>query len=198
LSVALPADPAPANADPAYLDWGGQLRPIFGGAIQKLNRLGDRFALNVQMPVMESADDGRIWVASLVLAQRAGAIMEFPQHSLDVGQPGVPVVDGADQSGSTLALRGFEPGYAVRFGQFFSLIVGGRRYLHMAAADVAADGDGRMALPIAPMLRVRPGNGALAEFRQPMIEGWLDGDRLSWSLDTAQFVGLSFSIGEAK
>ena len=198
MSIALPADPAPTRADPAYLDWGGQLRPIFGGAIQKLNRLGDRFALNVVMPVMESADLGRVWVANLVLAQRQGAIMEFPQHSLDVGQPGAPVVDGADQSGSTLALRGFQPGYVVRVGQFFSLIVGGRRYLHMAAADVAADSDGRIALPIAPMLRVRPGNGVIAEFEQPMIEGWLDGDRFSWSLDTAMFVGLSFSIGEAK
>lgn len=198
MSIALPADPAPTSAEPAYLDWGGQLRPIFGGAVQKLNRLGDRFALNVVMPVMESADDGRVWVANLVLAQRQGAIMEWPQHSLDVGQPGAPVVDGAGQSGSTLALRGFAPDYAVRIGQFFSLIEGGRRYLHMAAADMLADADGRMALPIAPMLRVRPANGAICEFVQPMIEGFLDGDRRSWSIDTAMFVGLSFSIGEAR
>jgi hypothetical protein len=183
---------------PAYLDWGGTLRPIFGGSLQKLNRLGDRFALSVTMPPLPTADAGRIWVASLILAQRQGAIMRFYQPGFDPGEPGSPVVDGAGQAGSSLALRGFVPGYVVRFGQFFSMIVGGRYYIEMAAADATADSDGKMVLPISPMMRMRPSSGTICDFVNPKIEGLLDGERREWTLDVALFTGLTFQIEEAK
>jgi len=198
MSVALPIHPQPAEAAPAYLDWGGTLRPIFGGAMQKLNRLGDRYALDVTMPPLDNEDHGRAWIAALVVAQRQGAILPWPQPGLVVGAPGAPVVAGAGQAGSTLLLRGFSAGYRMRAGQFVSLIVGGRRYLHMAAAVTVAAGNGTMALPIAPMLRARPGDGALVEVAAPMIEGLLEGDSRGWTLDAALYTGLSFRIVEAK
>ncbi|UYY60102.1 hypothetical protein [Sphingomonas sp. S2-65] len=197
MSIALPSSPGPASAEPAYLEWGGTLRPVFGGAMQKLLRLGDRFAIDVTMPKLRTEAAGRVWVSKLIQAQRQGAIFEWPQLGLDIGNPGAPRVNGGGQAGSAINLRGFAPGYQVRDGQFFSIIHGGRYYLEMATADVAADGGGNVVLPIAPMLRMQPGNGAICDFN-PKIEGLIEGDSRSWTLDVARFVGLSFRIVEAK
>lgn len=198
MSIALPNWPGPADASPAYMDWGGVLRPIFGGSLQKLRRLGDRFALDVTTPPLESAEDGRIWIARLISAQRAGAIYDWPQLGFDVGPAGAAVVDGGGQAGSILNLRGLTPGYLIREGQFFSLIHGGRRYLHLAGADVLVDSGGKVTLPIAPMLRVHPADGAPCDFIAPKIEGLLTGDTRAWTINVARTIGLSFQIQEAR
>ena len=198
MSIILPTSPGPSDAVPSYLDWGGTLRPIFGGVLQKLLRLGDRFAIDINLPPLPNESSGRVWVANLMLAQRQGAVLSWPQPGLTVGLPGIPVVNGAGQAGSSIVLRGFTPGYTVRTGQFFSILHGGRRYLHFAAADVVASAQGAMLLPIGPMLRIRPGDGAVCEFAAPKIEGLLDGNTRDWSLSTAMTTGLTFRIMEMK
>ncbi|PTQ64455.1 hypothetical protein C8J45_103304 [Sphingomonas sp. PP-CE-3G-477] len=191
MSVILPNSPAPSDAVPSYLDWGGVLRPIFGGVLQKLLRLGDRFAIDVNLPPLTTEADGRIWTAMLMLAQRQGAVLSWPQPGLIVGNPGAPAVNGTGQAGSILVLRGFQPGYVVRMGQFFSILHGGRRYLHFAAADGTANAQGLLQLPIGPMLRIRPSDGAVCEFAAPKIEGLLDGNTRDWTLNTALMTGLN-------
>lgn len=201
MSVALPLAPAPRESTPSYLDFGGTLKPIFGGAMQKLLRLGDRFALNVTLPPLSlfgGNDLARVWIARLVTAQRSGALLPWPQPGFDPGAPGAPLVDGANQAGSSLSLRGFSNGYTVREGQFFSIIHGGRRYVEMATATMSASAAGALVLPISPMLRIRPADGAICEFARPFIEGFLDGDTRSWTIDTALTVGLTFQITEVK
>ena len=199
MSILLPSTPGPASAEPGYMEWGGTLRPVFGGAMQKLLRLGDRFAIDVTMPPLRTEAAGRVWVSKLIQAQRQGAIFSWPQLDLNVGTPGAPVVDGAGQAGSTIRIKGLTGNYTVRDGQFFSIIHGGRRYLHMATADTNASSGGIIAaLPIAPMLRIQPSNGAICEFVEPMIEGLIEGDSRTWTLDVARLTGLSFRIIEAK
>jgi hypothetical protein len=198
MSVLLPTDPAPSDATPSYLDWGGTLRPIFGGALQKLRRLGDRFALSVNMPPMLSAEAGMTWVARLIAARGEGAIMPWPQPGFDPGAPGSPQVAVAGQTGSQLLVSGFSFNYRPREGQFFSIIHGGRRYLHVVAADANAGSDGTVTLSIRPMLRVSPAAGAICEFARPMIEGLLMGDEQGWNLSTARTTGLSFGLQETR
>lgn len=198
MSVLLPTDPAPSDATPSFLDWGGTLRPIFGGTLQKLRRMGDRFALSVNMPPMLSAETGMTWVARLIAARGEGAVMPWPQPGFDTGAPGAPKVAGGGQAGSLLTIDGFTAGYTVREGQFFSFVHGGRRYLHVAAETRTAT-DGRInGLAIRPMMRVAPASGAICEFAQPMIEGLLMGDEQSWSLSTARTTGLSFGLQETR
>lgn len=198
MSIALPLSPEPSDATPSYLDYGGTLRPIFGGAIQKLTRLGDRFAVEVTLPPLEYADLGMLWIARLIRAQREGAIMPWPQPGFSTGTPGNAVANGAGQAGSLLSMRGLAAGYTVKEGQYFSIIHGGRRYLHQSADTIAANGAGQIRLPIAPMLRINPQDGAVVEIAKPMIEGILDGDTRSWKLDVALDVGLTFMITEMK
>lgn len=198
MSILLPSTPGPTQADISYNDWGGVIGSPLGGADQKLNRLGDRFSLSVSLPPMESHGAAREWIAALVLAQKVGAIYEFPQPGFVVGAPGLPVVDGAGQSGTTLNIRAATVSYAFRGAQMISVIHGGRRYLHMVPSGVVVNSLGKVALPIAPMMRAPYADGATIEVGRPMIEGFLEGNAREWTIDLALHVGLSFKITEAE
>jgi hypothetical protein len=198
MSITLPSSPGIRSAKPRLLDFGGVQTPPGGGASQKLYRLGDRYALAPTMPPIRTEPDGRIWASKLIQAQREGAIFAFPQPDLVIGDPGSPVVDGAGQAGMVLNLRGFTAGYLVRDGQFFSIIHGGRRYLHCARGDLAADGTGKISLPIQPMLRIAPADGAVCEFAAPKIEGLLDGQAVEWEHQLEPYTLVNFSITESE
>lgn len=195
MSVALPSSPAPASATPRLIDFGSVQTPPQGGPAQRLNRIGNRYAIEVQMPTL-TPDQRRVFVARLMRGLTEGVIMRFPQPGFSVGTPGSPAVNGSGQTGSTLSLRGLSGGYVIKEGQALSIIVGGRRYLHFAAADIPASG-GTAAVPITPMLRVVPGDGAIVEIALPMIEGFLSGNEVAWQVRTDQNADLGFTITEA-
>ena len=182
--ILLPSKPGLKTDSPTMLDWGGPLTPVNGGAVQTLMRLGTRHALDFTLPTMPTEPLGRQWAALLRLAKLYGALLPWGQDGFAVGAPGAPVVDGDGQAGSTIALRGLTPSYAVRIGQAFSLLHAGRYYLHFAAAQGIAGGDTRLALPIFPMLRVIPTDGD-AFTAKPMIQGSLSSNQVKWSRQTA-------------
>lgn len=196
--ITLPDWPAPASASPFLIDFGGTLSPALGGQEQRINRLGSRFGIAVTMPPMPSAKLGRQWLASLILGKSEGVRIELPMAGFDPGLPGAVLVDGAGQAGTTLNVRAATPNYAFRFGQFFSIVTGGRHHLHMVAAETLADSAGEAALPIAPMLRTPPADGDACHFAQPMIEGFISGSELAWQWSIGNFVGLEFEIRESR
>ena len=189
--ILLPSKPALKTDSPIMLDWGGPLTPANGGAVQTLMRLGTRHALEFTIPPMPTEPLGRIWAAQLRLAKLYGALLPFGQDGFTNRLLGAPVVDLAGQSGSLLNLRGIDPrGSVAMFGQAFSIIHGGRRYLHFAARDVEVGADGKMALPIFPMLRVLPDDSSVCEFAQPIIQGSLSGNQVKWNRLTAPWTDL--------
>lgn len=195
MSIELPADPAPATATPRLLDFGATLTPPMGGPAQRLNRIGARYAVDVAMPPL-TPDQRRVFVARLARGMTEGVLMRFPQPGLDAGEPGAPVVSGAGQQGSALRIRGLAAGYVIREGQALSIIFAGRRYLHLATADVAVAA-GAALVPIVPMLRVSPNDGAVVEIKEPMIEGNLSGNELPWQIELDHNTNLAFTISEA-
>lgn len=197
MAVALPLDPGPLTANPGYLDWGGVIRSPLGGVDQRLNRLGDRFAIDVEMPPMPAEEMGAAWVARIIRAHKEGALFPWPQ-GIDVDGSGALAVDGAGQTGTTLNVRGSAVGRKFVEGQFFSVIHGGRRYLHVITAAATANSAGKAALGIEPMMRTSYANGAVIEVDQPMIEGFLEGTGRDWTINIARFVGLTFRIVEAE
>ena len=187
--ILLPSFPGLKTDSPSMLDWGGALTPQNGGAVQTLMRLGTRHALDFIIPSMRTEPHGRIWSAQLRMAKLFGALLPFGQDGFKVGAPGSPVVAGAGQSGMALSVRGFQPGYAVRVGQAFSLVHGGRRYLHFIA-EQGLTLDGALTLSIFPMLRVIPADGDVLEFAKPMIQGSLSGQSVKWTRQTAPWTDL--------
>lgn len=179
--ILLPAKGGVRADKPRMMDWGGVLKPALGGPTQTILRMGTRHAIDITLPTMRAEPDGRVWSSRLRQAKLYGALIVWRQDGLVIGIPGSPVVNGAGQTGTTLALRGFRGGYAVREGQAFSVINAGRRYLHFAAASAIAAGDGTLSLSIFPMLRISPADGDAAEFAVPHLQGSLSGNELAWS-----------------
>jgi len=197
MSVELPQPRLPQIVVMRFLDFGGTLTPPGGGAAQRVNRLGSRFGVDITYPRLRPEPDARILMSALRQAKVNGAIFPVPQPGFDVGAPGNPLVDGAAQLGTVLKLKGFTPGYAGRNGQYFSIIQGGRRYLHHLALQGIADAAGGMEASIWPMLRISPDDGAICEFGKPMIEGFLAGNTVEIELSIAKGVPSKITIEEA-
>lgn len=198
MTIYLPSTPLPAKATPAPVVFGGWQTPPTGGVESWLGFMGCRMSMAITTPNLLPEPDGRLWTAALLDAWLTGETIacRFPQPGFDVRAPGAAVVDGAGQAGTTLNLRGLTPSYVIRRRQLFSIVSGGRRYLHYARAQAIADGTGKVAVPIGPMLRIQPADGDIAELGAPMIEGKLAGDDKGWTMIPARVQGLSFTISE--
>lgn len=200
MSIQLPSSHTWRSSEPGLIDFGAVMAPQQGGPAQKLNRLGNRFTIDVEGATVPTESTGRLFASKLRQALTAGAIWPVPQDGLTIGSPGSPLVNGSSQTGSSLVLKGFTAGYTVRDGQFFSIVHAGRRYLYAATADTAADGSGNMTLPINPMIRVSPSGNDVCEFATPYIEGYLSGQIAKWKVRLeGQFTDLpSFTLTEAE
>lgn len=196
--IDLPDYPSPRDITPALIDYGAVLQPSLGGPIQKLNRLGSRFRLNIIMPPMPSGKLGRQWVARLVRGKFDGVRMELPAPSFDPGVPGDIRVNGAGQSGSSLVVDGATPNYIAREGQFFSIETAGTHHLYMVAAETIFNSSGQATVPIAPMLRRQHADNDLCHFGKPMIEGLIMGDEFAWQVAVEHITQIEFAITEAQ
>lgn len=184
-------------AKPRMIDFGGAVVPPLGGETQTIHRLGTRHAIDITIPLMRTEPDGRNWAADLSLAKLYGAIVHVRQAGFKIGIPGNPVVDGAGQLGSLITLRGFTPGYAMRYGQWLNLTVGGILFLYRAAQMTIAAPDGRMTLPLFPMLRRSPEDGSVVGVADPKLQGSLSGNEVAWTELTSPFTDLgTISISE--
>jgi hypothetical protein len=197
MSIALPTSPGVQVAKPRLLDFGAWQQPPMGGPAQRLGRLGNRYEIDITFPSMRSDVEGMVMVSRLQQALTQGAIVPFPQD-FNPGSPGNFVVAGAGQQGSVLNVHGGTANYAFHEGQFFSIIFGGRRYLHCVAAATTAGNDSTAlaTLSIVPMLRISPNDGAVCEFGQPMIEGYFPKNQIEWAIQTAPFNDVTLTLRE--
>jgi hypothetical protein len=187
MSIVLPDFPGPSSAVPRYLDFGSSYKGGQGGATQRFDRPGNRFALDVEMPPIRLEPrvhwgvGYRVFLQRLRIAKREGAIYPFPQQGFVLAAAGVPVVDG-DVAANTavMSLAGFSPGSILREGQFVSIIHEGRRYIHSFAEERVAAADGTLAdASMDPIFRVPFADGDIVELI-PMIEGSVQGEEVAW------------------
>jgi hypothetical protein len=195
MSIELRLDPVYyAEVTPFLVSAGATVRSPLGGDSQRINRLGDRFGVSVVMPPLENGDHARMLVAQLNQAVSEGVIMSWPQVEFDPGVPGLVLVNGANQLGSTLNVDAVGTGYSFRHGQFGNFTAAGRLHLFQITADLA-ESSGAAALPILPMIRKSPADNSAVDFTNVRIEGHLEGSR-EWSVDRARTIGLSFTVIE--
>jgi hypothetical protein len=197
--IDLPPLPPKTQATPMYLDKGGVLLGGLGAPDQRINRLGDRWGIAVSLPIVTHAKVGRQLVSRLVQAQRQGARMPWPLQGYDPGAPGAIKVSGSSVTGSVLLIKGAQPGYIAREGQFFSILTGGGHVLYMVTAETSFTGAGTEPVPVMPPLRVNHLDNDLCFFGTPMIEGFVQGDSSQWDWIADRFTGpLSFEIHERR
>lgn len=194
--IVLPDGVVPNSVRPSLVDFGGVQRPPLGGEILRLNRLGNRFRVDVGLPPITNRDLGRVVVSRLLRAKTEGLRIEWQLVGIDQGSPGSPLVKGAGQTGSSLECDGFRPGYGVSEGFWLSIETGGQHFLHNVAAPGAADGSGELTLSLTPHMRKSPADNAFIHLQKPMIEGLVVGDEFSWEYSLAHHVGIEFQIEE--
>lgn len=194
--IEVPAWAEPRGAAPAFMDFGGVLRPSTGAALLRVDRMGSRYRAGLTFAPFGDPAHGRIIVSRLIRAKRMGIRVPFP---LLAPQPCEDaVVDGAGQAGTTLKVRGLTPGRVVREGFWLSVVrADGQHFLHNAAGEVIADGAGKAALPLSEMLRWPFVDGDRVKLVRPMIEGLVDGDEQAWAISIEKFVDIEFTVEEA-
>lgn len=184
------------SAEPILQEFGGLLTPAMGGPVQRIERPGSRWALQIETPPMPVEPDGRRWASRIGRAKRAGAVIEIPQPGLVIGAPGAPRVAGAFVGGRLIQLGGLTAGYAVREGQWISIIVAGRRYADQIVGDAAASAGGLVTVALQNLLRVPLAGNEVVEIASPKIEGWLE-ESFSFPLDVAHMTSFGLTISEA-
>jgi hypothetical protein len=184
-------------AEPELIDFGASLTPFLGGISQRLDRLGTRHAISVQMPPMHVEGEGRKWIVRLIRAKQAGGFVIFPQVGFRIGAPGAAIKVGVEvEGGRVLTVTGATPGYAVREGQALSITSNSRRFFYLASAQTILDATGSGQIELDVPLREEALVGDSVDLTRPVIAGRIMEDGWKWSIDTAGTVGLAFRLEE--
>lgn len=196
MSVTLPTSPAPRSITPRLITARAELRSAFGGSVQRINRLGSRWAFDVELPPMTHAA-ALDWVDLLTEADTA--ILNLPEPGITIGSPGTPLVNGASQTGSSLVTDGWTNGYVIPKGKWFSVSVSSLLYLYQTTAAVTANGSGQATLTVRPMLRASPADNAALNVNPAKVEGFVSVPDGAFGISVNRLVeGLTFSIEERK
>lgn len=160
-----------ASAVPEPYAFSGWRRPGLGGALSYESRLGDRWSIRLRTPMMAVEPDWRRWSALFDDAERLGGIFEIPQPGYDVGAPGTPLVDADTASGREVPIKGLTPDYAIRAGQWLSIVSDGYRYADRVAVQAIADSSGDATVRLRNLIRAPLSEGDVVELGAPKIEG---------------------------
>lgn len=153
------------------------------GALQTQELPGAYWRVRVEYHNLLEADCRLIWAWLGKMRGRAGRV-----YLPNLGRPtpkgvggGSPAVSGASQTGASLQVSGgplSTSGWLVP-GDFIG--VNGQMYL--VTADVATDGSGVAAIPIAPPLRESPPDLGAVTLSSPTITALLSDDRQGWTYE---------------
>ena len=184
-----------ASVVPRLIEFGGALTPSLGGPVQRIDRLGNRWAMDFQTAPMALEPYGRRWASLLTRAKREGALLKVSLPNFDPRTPGSPTVAAETLSGRTVPITGMTRNHPIVSGQFVSIVHAGHRYLDMVVADAESAADGTATLTLANLLRAPLVAGDAVELGKPMIEGSISGV-LSWPWQNNRLTVFSFTIEE--
>lgn len=193
--ITLPTTPAPNDAQTSMIDYGANLRGALGARTVRVDRPGNRFRAAISYPLMKPAE-ARVFVSRLMRAKSTFVRMPWPLLGISQGAPGSPVVNGAGQAGTAIALRGLTPNYPFLEGYWISLFGGGQHYLHNVTNAVNATAGGLATVNIVPALRFPFPDGAVVNVAQPMIDGFVDGESTDWAIRVDRMVQVGFALEE--
>lgn len=162
---------------------------------------GQVWSIDFRMPPIKSRAVAAEWRAFAAKLQgRWGRFyMGDPMGEVPRGSPsGTPVVDGSNNTGSTLATSGWTPNTAdlLLMGDYVQIGTGTNARLHMITADVSSDSSGDAILSLAPNLRGSPADGTAIVTSNPVGIFRMADDSFSWSVEPGPIYRLSFQAVE--
>lgn len=195
MTITLPTNPAPREATPFRVDFGGVLTPFLGGPVQSIGRIGTRLGLRVLFPPIRGTI-ARQFQARLLRGLQERVLLPWPLLEFDPGSPPNPQIN-ALSSGTAISVKGLGAGYVYQEGQPLSVVHGGRRYTHIMSGGGAADGSGVAAIGIYPPSRVTYAVNDTVEIEEPKIEGLVNpGEEWSWGYALEHTMDFAFTVVE--
>lgn len=193
-SVVLPTSPGFVSMTHRLITTRTENRPATGSSESRFARMGSRYAFGFETEPL-TPEEAMDW--SIIETEGATCVVTIPQVDFDAGAPGLPLVNGAGQSGTSLILNGLTPHYVIRRGQWLNITTSGLIYLYRAAAEVVADATGNATVTLQTLLRVPHADNDPIELAEPQVEGFVTLPDDPWSISgTERFYRLSFSIKE--
>jgi hypothetical protein len=176
----------------------------FTYAQQVIKHRGERWSASISLPPMLRVD-AEPWVAFLLAL--GGPMRKFylgdpnckvPQGSAKT-TAGTPVVNGADQTGASLNVRGLPTsvtGY-LKAGDYIQLGASATATLHKVLMDVNTDSSGTATLEIWPALRSATIDGATIVLNNTVGRFRLSGNMQQWQINDVSSYGITFDCVEA-
>ena len=205
-AIQLPSSPGPNKVSVHMLDWGNELVPTLGGPTVRLDRMGNRHSADFTLPPMNAAQ-AMAWCQRLKRGKSARVRMPFTQPGFTPFVSPVIYASASLTGGSSLPVQNVFAPNTFKEGQFLSVYRGSldQYFLYSIDADVAiantGGGVGSGTLSITPPLRTPVGaagaGGDTIFVNSMVIEGYLSGNSVDWTIDVAQFYGLAFTVTEA-
>jgi len=200
--IELPATPAPVGVKFKQIDFGSTITPPTGGPDQRVNRLGNRWSVEVTMPPMPNLEIGQRFVSRLIRGKSEGVRMALPMLGTSSGDVGTPRLALSPGVGRTIDVKNIIADHEIREGQFFSIETGGRHYVYMSNVDVmtssAPDPASQATIQVSPLLRIAHAINDGVHFERPFIEGLIYGDADEWEIGLTRNVELVFEIRETR
>jgi hypothetical protein len=166
----------------------------FTGQGQTYEHPGSWWSAKIDFPPLTRVQAGP-WIGFLAaLNGRSGTFLLGPPNwATPLGTAGgSPIVNGASQTGKTLAISGLTG--VLKAGDYFQVGSGLTQRLYMNLTDA---GPGTVTLDIFPRLRESPANSAPLTLVNPQGCFRLDSNQNSWAIGVDKNYGLSFSAEEA-
>lgn len=192
--------PTLTRSAPRAIDWSLQSNTVgfsspLSGATQTVEFPGARWKVSFMVENLTEADAATLQAFLLRLRGRSG---RFTLHNFARPAPrgtiaGTPLVKGAGQTGTTLAIDGVTAGTTLLAGDYFA--VNGE--LKMVVADATADGTGQMTLTFEPPLRAAPADNAAITTDKPTATFMLTDDEAKWSVQPGKFSSFPIDAIEA-
>ena len=171
---------------------------------QVLRFQGSAWEADVSLKAMQRADAEQ-WVSwFLKLDGQFGTfLMGDPNGATARGSasstPGTPVVNGADQTGTTLSIDGCPAsasGYLLA-GDYIQLGSGSTSKLYKVLSDVITNASGEADIDVYPQINVAPSDNATITVADCKGVFRLSSNEMDWSIQTNLFYGLTFGAVEA-
>ncbi len=172
MSISYPLS-LPTSVKPNRTTWGldsvvGNLESIYTKQQHVQEQDGERWAIELDFPVMEIAEAGafRSFMAKLRGVYGTFLYGDVTRASAQGNPAGTGRVNGASQTGNNLVTDGWTASVTDLFkeGDWIQLGSGSSSKLHMVVEDVDSDGSGNATLKIVPELRDSPADDAVITY----------------------------------
>lgn len=171
---------------------------------QVISHQGQRWEAEITLPAMKR-DLAETWNSFLLSleGQRGTFLMGDPNGGTARGSAattaGTPVVNGADQTGSSLDVDGLPAsatGY-LKAGDYIQLGGGSSATLHKVLKDVDSNTLGQASIDIFPAIRTAPSDDASIVVSNAQGVFRLATNEFDFSINESQFYGITFAAVEA-